>query len=131
VDVESADCIPDLAIADKIFSSDESHDLESAPAEEQRALFFRLWTFKEAFIKATGEGLKRPLRSFSFKLDPVQIRFHLEEGVSLQHGDPAGWQFAEYRPSPHHHLALAIQQPSFMPLRLNLRAVQPAEVALL
>lgn len=129
VDVESADHMPDLRIADTVFAPEEALVLKSAPPALQRVLFFRLWTLKEAFIKATGEGLRRPLHSFSFTLDPVRIRFHPERAGSPQSDDPAKWQFAEYRPAPHQHLALAVHQVESHPMRLNVRAAQPEEIA--
>jgi 4'-phosphopantetheinyl transferase len=78
VDVESADRAVDLDLADTVFAPEEALVLKSAPPALQRDLFFRLWTLKEAFIKATGEGLNRPLGSFSFTLGPVRIRLHPE-----------------------------------------------------
>ena len=129
VDVESADHMPDLGIADTVFAPEEALVLKSAPPALQRVLFFRLWTLKEAFIKATGEGLRRPLRSFSFTLDPVRIRFHPERTSSPQSDDAAKWQFAEYRPSPHQHLAVAVHHVESQPMRLNVRAAQPEEIA--
>jgi 4'-phosphopantetheinyl transferase len=129
VDVESADRVPDLSIADTIFAPEEALVLKLAPPALRRVLFFRLWTLKEAFIKATGEGLKRPLRSFSFALDPVRIRFHPERTRFARSEDPAKWQFAEYRPSPHEHLALAVHHLESQPMRLDVRAVQPEEIA--
>jgi 4'-phosphopantetheinyl transferase len=45
------------------------------PGEQPRVLanpdgFFSLWTCKEAFLKATGEGLSRSLRSYEIELAP-------------------------------------------------------------
>ena len=58
-----------LGIADKNFARDEAARLHAAPADERRRLFFRIWTRKEAFLKALGFGLTHPLRSFS--VDPT------------------------------------------------------------
>ena len=59
-----------LALADKNFAADESARLHAAPAHERMALFFRLWTRKEAFLKALGFGLTHSLRSFSVDPSP-------------------------------------------------------------
>lgn len=128
IDVETADRMPDLGLADTVFAPEEALVLNSAPLALQPVLFFRLWTLKEAFIKATGEGLRRPLNSFSFTLDPVRIRFHPDRTRTHQSDNPATWQFAEYRPSPHRHLALAVQAES-PSMRLDARAAQPEEIA--
>jgi 4'-phosphopantetheinyl transferase len=129
VDVECTDHMADLGIADSVFAPEEALVLKSAPPALQRAQFFRLWTLKEAFIKATGEGLTRPLRSFSFTLDPVRIQFHPERIGFPRSDDPVKWQFAEYRPSPQQHLALAVHHMDSQPMRLDVRAAQPEEIA--
>jgi 4'-phosphopantetheinyl transferase len=129
VDVESAGNMPTPAIFDTVLTSEEAEVLKSAPPALQRVQFFRHWTLKEAFIKATGEGLRRPLRSFSFTLDPVRIRFHRQLAGSPQSDDPAHWQFAEYGPSPQQHLALAVRHLEAQPMRLDVRAAQPDEIA--
>lgn len=55
----------DRAVADRFFHPDEIALLGAAPPDEQTALFYRLWTRKESYLKATGEGMSRPLSSFA------------------------------------------------------------------
>jgi 4'-phosphopantetheinyl transferase len=49
-------------VAVQYFSPAERAEL--ARAADPLAAFYRVWTRKEAFLKATGEGLSRPLDSF-------------------------------------------------------------------
>jgi 4'-phosphopantetheinyl transferase len=94
--------------------------LRSKAQDAQRTTFFRLWTLKEAFIKATGEGLSRPLDSFSFALDPVSITFDPADA-----DDPTRWQFVEQRPTPRHLLALAVRDATGRPVKLSVRQIHP------
>jgi 4'-phosphopantetheinyl transferase len=129
VDVEASDRPTEFDIADRFFAPEEARLVKSAPPERRASVFFRFWTLKEAFIKATGEGLTRPLDSFSFILDPVQIVFHPEREGAPRHDDPAAWQFAECRPATDRPLTLATQRTRLRPLRLDARAARPEEVA--
>jgi 4'-phosphopantetheinyl transferase len=86
-----------LDITTGSFSPSELRILRDTPADQQPIVFFRLWTLKEAFIKATGEGLNRALDSFSFSLDPVSIAF-----PSAEADEAAQWQFVEMRPTARH-----------------------------
>jgi len=52
-------------VARKTFSSDECVRLAALAPAERRAAFFRIWTRKEAYVKARGEGFGYPTRSFS------------------------------------------------------------------
>jgi 4'-phosphopantetheinyl transferase len=110
----------DLSIAPSCFSAAETALLQATPPELQPVQFFRLWTLKEAFVKATGQGLSRALDSFSFSLDPVSIDF--PPGASEQ---PGQWQFIERRPLGRHFLALAIHRAAAAPVALKVYPMRP------
>ena len=109
-----------LDVAQRLFSSSEVSILRHTAQDQQADMFFRLWTLKEAFIKATGEGLSRALDSFSFSLDPVSIA--LGQGRA---DEETQWQFIEQRPTTQHLLALAVRRPAALPVSLTVRAIHP------
>ena len=58
VDVEELRPIPDLArLLKSFFSPRECAEVNRLAGREQAALFYKLWTRKEARLKATGEGI--------------------------------------------------------------------------
>jgi 4'-phosphopantetheinyl transferase len=59
------------AVARRFFSDDEQASLQGLEGAAWNEAFFRCWTRKEAFVKAIGDGLRLPLRSFSV---PVEER---------------------------------------------------------
>jgi 4'-phosphopantetheinyl transferase len=69
IDVECRRPLPDLdALAARSFAPAEVTALRALPAGERQAAFYRCWTRKEAFIKATGLGLAQPLHAFTVSL---------------------------------------------------------------
>jgi 4'-phosphopantetheinyl transferase len=71
VDVERIRPVPEAEdLARRYFSPREGADLLRLAEGERQAAFFRCWTRKEAFVKATGDGLSRPLAAFDVTLAP-------------------------------------------------------------
>jgi 4'-phosphopantetheinyl transferase len=55
-------------VARRFFAPAEYVTFAAAPPEQQAEVFFNCWTRKEAYIKATGEGLACPLNAFEVSL---------------------------------------------------------------
>lgn len=69
VDVEAVRPMEDWQeIAASHFSAAENAELRSFDASDRNDAFFRCWTRKEAFLKASGEGLSKPLDAFSVSI---------------------------------------------------------------
>lgn len=60
-------------LAKRYFTGAEAGRMEEAAKEEQKELFYRFWTAKEAYVKLTGKGLKQGLNSFRADLEKGRI----------------------------------------------------------
>jgi 4'-phosphopantetheinyl transferase len=78
-------------IAQRYFSPAEIQELSALPPELQAEGFFHCWTRKEACVKASGEGLRIPLDSFSVSLTPGQPAI-------LKGADLSGWSLYSIDP---------------------------------
>jgi 4'-phosphopantetheinyl transferase len=103
VDVEPHRSVHEMTeLVGNCFSATEATAWRRLPASQREAAFFRAWTRKEAFIKATGEGLSRPLASFTVSIDDTPaIRT-----PNLPH-----WSLHQLDISRHAAAALAIDHP--------------------
>jgi 4'-phosphopantetheinyl transferase len=120
VDVETIDRSQplDLDLADQFFAPAEADMIRRLPAWRAREAFLRIWTLKEAFIKATGEGLARTLDSFSFTLEPIAIAFRASNDTDPL-SDPQRWRFAQFSPTEDSLLAIALRRDPDAPIRLD------------
>jgi len=92
VDVESRERAGSIAeVGPRMFSEIELAQLESLQEDRRPGRCLRLWTLKEAYIKARGMGLALPLNKFSFVFEgDDQIRMEIDPGL----GDrPDNWRF--------------------------------------
>jgi 4'-phosphopantetheinyl transferase len=123
VDVEQWRPLPDMAaIAARVFAPAERHTLAGLAEAERSAAFFRCWTRKEAFIKATGLGLAQPLDRFV-----VSLAAHDPVGFLDIDGDPvalARWTLHDLRVPAGYAGALVVEGA---PRAMRLRRWAPAE----
>lgn len=57
----------------RAFSESEKALIENAGETERDALFFRLWTLKESYVKALGIGVSYPMNTVEFAFDGEKI----------------------------------------------------------
>jgi 4'-phosphopantetheinyl transferase len=99
-----------LQIGARLFSPDEQACLRHSSADRQAEVFFQYWTRKEAYVKATGEGLSEllPWREVSLRSgEPVR--------ELTREGKPKcslSWYLHELIPAPGFIGALAVKIPN-------------------
>ncbi len=108
IDIEKQREIPNMEqIFARFFSKRENETFLSLPEAFRQEAFFNCWTRKEAFVKATGEGLSFPLDSFDVSIQPGQtaeliaIRGYLDEASQ--------WFMQELSVAPGYMAALALR----------------------
>lgn len=126
VDVERRDRPgTDLAVADRYFSPPEVRWLYEAAERERPDRFLILWTLKEAYIKAVGEGLSAPLDRFAVATAgtgpaPATIAF-----MPPLADEPEAWRL-EWSPiGGAHFAAVAVRRGAGGPIRITWRIVDP------
>ncbi len=120
VDVERVDRIQHLdEFAERYLSHAEVAPLRTETNTRQQACrLIELWTLKEAFIKATGDGLSERLGSFAFEFEcPSTINFKPPAAVPS-----TAWHFGLFEPTPDTRLAVALRVASSKMPRLIVRA---------
>lgn len=65
IDIEQYSARPYEGIAKNLFSNQEIEEFIKIPPALKPALFFHIWSQKEAFIKACGQGLAYPTKDFN------------------------------------------------------------------
>jgi 4'-phosphopantetheinyl transferase len=109
IDIERLTPVPDAPeLADRFFAPAERAALRALDPDQRERAFLRAWTCKEAFVKATGEGLGYPLDSFAVSLAPdVPSRL-----LALEGADPNDWSLVVFEPEEGFLAAVALQRSS-------------------
>ncbi len=124
VDVERlARTMAHAEIATRFFSPAEAAYLATFYGERGRQEFLRLWTLKEAFVKARGMGLSIPLKTFSIlpqSDQPPRVSF-----AGHGHGQPSDWQFLQIRLRHSFQIAVAVSMPETSVVTVRLSTLIP------
>ncbi|MDQ2106326.1 4'-phosphopantetheinyl transferase family protein, partial [Azospirillum isscasi] len=124
VDIERLRRVPDAAgIAERFFAPEERAAFAALPGALRDEAFLNGWTRKEAFIKATGQGLSTPLDRFAVELAPGRPARLLSLDGALEAGNAADWSLFDLRPAPGTVAALAGRGGGWRP------ALRPAGAA--
>ena len=114
----------------------EIHDLENIAVEnfslqelkylngtlDKTNTFFKIWTRKEAFIKATGKGMYHPLKSFCVDINSSGSYEHL---VIFNHPmESKLWRTAELNTSDGYIASMAIKSDKFQFLYPRLKKLK-------
>lgn len=87
-----------LAAARRFAPAEYAHIMAQPTEAAQNELFYRYWTAKESFLKATGLGLQLPLQ---------EVEIHLGDTVTVRQSvDGRTFCFREYSDLPRHHCTL-------------------------
>ncbi|MEK5405772.1 4'-phosphopantetheinyl transferase superfamily protein [Paenibacillus sp. FSL W8-0439] len=122
IDIEQLRPI-DFEVGRVCFSDTEYDALMQQDAESRLDYFYDLWTLKESFVKAEGQGLTLPLKSFSFELEARPFIGFTTEGFTTEY-----CHFKQYELDPdykmavcaaHDHFAQEVQQVDINTLRLE------------
>jgi 4'-phosphopantetheinyl transferase len=117
VDIEQVHPIPDAGdLVSRFFSQSESVVFHSLPEDQRAAAFFNLWTRKEAWLKATGEGI-------AHLLNQVEVSFLPDDAVKLlklpaAYASDSPWSLQAIHPRPGIVVAVAAR---CVPLQLRMR----------
>ncbi|ADM69316.1 4'-phosphopantetheinyl transferase sfp [Paenibacillus polymyxa E681] len=84
IDIEQLRPI-DFEVGRVCFSDTEYDALMRQDADNRLSYFYDLWTLKESFVKAEGQGLTLPLKSFSFELKAQPSIGFTTEGFTTEY----------------------------------------------
>lgn len=93
-------------ILDNYFHPNEIFQFKALNNTQKNALFFKLWTLKEAYIKASGMGLSIPLNAFNFdctKAPNLDVFFTSTLNEKTSH-----WQFSLFESEQYDNFLTAV-----------------------
>lgn len=99
-DVERIRSLDYLKIARRAFAAEELRQIEQAP--DPLGMFFRIWTLRESYLKATGQGIA---------VDPSSVCFEVAEEATLIRPAAGEWRFREFLGVAGYRIAVCGEEP--------------------
>jgi len=99
-----------LELANRFFAADEALALASLEESRQQMAFLRLWSCKEAVVKALGIGIGFGLARVQFDIDPAGEPIELSV-IHASAGSVEDWHVVRLAPTDAHIGALAWRGP--------------------
>lgn len=107
VDVEQIRSVADMEqLVQRFFAEQEQATLLALPVKQRQIAFFNGWTRKEAYLKALGDGLARPLDQFCVTLapgEPVKLL-----SINEDTKDASCWLLESFNPASGYVAAVAV-----------------------
>ena len=94
------------SLAKRFFSPQEYNLISQLPPQKQQERFFKLWTCKEAYLKATGDGLAGGLEKVEISLNqekPVEF-FSINGDIE----EASHWYLHQFIPQPNYIAAVVV-----------------------
>jgi 4'-phosphopantetheinyl transferase len=108
VDIEKNRPLEDAErIATRFFAAAEVEVFCALPEPVKLSGFFNCWTRKEAYIKATGDGLSMPLDRFEVSLVPGEPARFLHAAGNPR--EARRWSLRELEPAPGYTAAMCVE----------------------
>jgi 4'-phosphopantetheinyl transferase len=106
VDVEKMEAVDCTAMAKVAFSPKEKQLLQGKSGAAQLDYFYAVWTMKESYCKAVGQGL-------SISPEKVTIRIDDQGWGSIAPGEKSLWRLRQYPVEPGYKLAVCASHDAF------------------
>ena len=108
IDIEQIVELNDLNdLIDLIFTENEIRQIGLLDQIDKTKMFYKIWTAKEAFVKAIGYGLSFPVKNIEFEINRIRgisIKFVKEFPDSLN-----DWQIYNFSPEESYTSTIAVK----------------------
>ena len=90
-------------LAERFFCSREFEAIKSLSIDKKEKAFFKLWTAKEAYLKAIGKGISGGLEQIEISLkEPMEL-------IKVPENAQSCWELLSFTPHPNYIAAMVVE----------------------